>query len=357
MKNSDYAAVYYDTKHPSSYGGPYDLWKSVGGTLREAKEWLKTQDAYTLHRPARKKFPHNRIQVAGLDDQWECDLVDVQKLAKDNNSYKYILTVIDTLSKFAWAIPIKDKSGDSIVAAFKKIFKSRRCRKVRTDSGVEFTNYKVQNLFKKKKIIFFTSKNVTKCAIVERFNRTLMSKLWRYFTASKHQRYIDALPHIVESYNNKKHSTTGIAPAKVTVYNAEDVWRKMYQSDERKYKTPKFKVGDHVRISKAKGTFEKGYKTNWRSEIFVIKKVFHKKFPEYALQDLDGEDILGKFLEFELQEVKKSDNFTIKKVKRQRGKGKTKELLVEWEGYPETLNTWIPASSLKLHQGNGNGSV
>lgn len=357
MKNSEYAKVYYDPNHPSSYGGAYRLWKSVGGTLREAKEWLKTQDTYTLHRPARKKFPHNRIQVAGLDDQFECDLIDMQKLARENNSYKYILTMIDSLSKFAWAIPIKDKTGDSIVGAFKKIFKKRRPRKLRSDRGKEFLNYKVQNLLKQYNIIFFTSNNATKAAIVERYNRTLRSKLWRYFTASKHQRYIDILPHIVESYNNSIHSTTGIAPAKVTVYNSESIWRKMYQFDSRQYKVPKFKVGDHVRISKAKDTFEKGYRTNWRSEIFVIKKVFHKEYPEYALQDLDGEDILGKFTEFELQPIKKIDNFTVKKIKRKRGKGKTRELLVEWEGYPETLKTWIPASSLKHHQGNGNGLV
>jgi hypothetical protein len=162
---------------------------------------------------------------------------------------------------------------------------------------------------------------------------------------------------VLESYNNRKHSTTGIAPAKVTVFNAESIWRKMYRFDDRPYKTPKFKVGDHVRISKAKDTFEKGYRTNWRSELFVIKKVFRKRYPEYNLQDLQGEDILGKFQEFELQAVKKSDKFTIKKIIRERGKGKGKELLVEWEGYPKSINTWIPLSSLKLHQGDGNGSV
>jgi hypothetical protein len=167
MKNSEYAKVYYDPQHPSSYSGPYHLWKSVGGTLREAKEWLKKQDTYTLHRSARKTFPHNRIQVAGLDDQWEADLIDTSKLAKDNNSYKFILTVIDSLSKFAWAIPIKDKSGESIVVAFKRIFKSRRPRKLRSDRGKEFLNYKFQNLLKENKIIFFTSNNPTKCAIIE----------------------------------------------------------------------------------------------------------------------------------------------------------------------------------------------
>ena len=353
--NRKYASVYYDPSHPNSLGGAHSLWKSVGGTFREAKDWLETQDTYTLHKPARKKFPRNQIKVAGIDDQWEADLIDVQKLAKENNAQKYVLTVIDSLSKFAWAIPIKDKSGDSIVTAFKTIFKTRHPRKLRTDAGKEFLNHKVQKLLKQKKMIFFTSNNDTKAAIVERFNRTLRSKLWRYFTASKDQRYIKVLPHIMESYNNKIHSTTGIAPAKVNSYNAENVWRKMYRFANKNYKTPKYKLGDHVRISKAKGTFEKGYKTNWRTEIFVIKKVIPKRHPEYVLQDLEGEDILGKFTEFELQRIRKSDEYTINKIIRHRGKGKTKEFLVQWKGYPETLRTWIPTNHLKQYQENGNG--
>ena len=137
--NSKYARVYYDTSHPESFGGARSLWKSVGGTLREAQEWLQTQDTYTLHRSARKKIPLNKIQVSGIDDQWEADLIDVQKLAKENKNYKYLLTV-DSLSKYAWVVPVKDKSGDSILKAFKQIFKSRQPRKLRTDKGKEFLN-------------------------------------------------------------------------------------------------------------------------------------------------------------------------------------------------------------------------
>ena len=345
---SKYARVYYDPTHANSFGGAYALWKAVGsGTLQEAKHWLQTQDTYTLHKPVRKKFPRNVIRVAGIDDQWEADLLDLQSLAKDNNNYKYLLTVVDSLSKYAWAVPIKDKSGDSIVSAFKRIFKDRQPRKLRTDKGKEFLNYKVQHLLKRHNVIFFTSNNDTKAAIVERFNRTIRTKLWRYFTASKSNRYIDVLPHILRGYNAKPHRTTGAAPVNVSVRNAEDVWRRMYNfPSKRTYKTPRFKEGDHVRISKAKGTFEKGYSTNWRTEIFVVKKVFRNTYPEYALRDLQGEDILGKFLEFELQRVVKSDDFRVKKIKRQRGTGQNKELLVEWEGYPETLRTWIPANSL-----------
>ena len=350
--DAKYASVYYDPKHPDSFGSPYALWKAVGGSLKQAKKWLEKQDTYTLHKPVRKRFPRNKIQVAGLDDQFEADLIDVQKMAKENNAYKYILTVIDSLSKFAWAIPIKNKTGDVMVSALSSVFKQRRPRKLRTDRGKEFLNHKVQQLLKEQNILFFTSNNETKAAIVERFNRTLQSKLHRYFTASKSHRYVDVLPSIVTAYNNRKHSTTGVAPAKVNVYNAEKVWRKVYHYLPHKVKiTPLYKKGDHVRISKSKGTFEKGYKTNWRTEIFVVKKVFRKKYPEYELQDLTGEEILGKFSQYELQRVEKDPNFIVERVVKKRGN----EALVEWKGYPPTLKTWIPITSLTQYQRNGDG--
>ena len=350
--DSEYAQVYYDPSHPSSFGGPYALWKAVGGTLAQAKRWLESQDTYTLHRSARKRFPRNKIQVAGLDDQFEADLIDMQSMAKENKSFKYILTVIDTLSKYAWAIPLKDKTGTSIVSALSKIFKERTPRKLRTDRGREFLNARVQALLKTHNIIYFTSNNDTKAAIVERFNRTLQTRLYRYFTSSNSQRYIDVLASIVRAYNHTRHSTTGIAPVNVTVFNGEDVWRKMYQFTSDKKMKPMYKKGDLVRISKSKGTFEKGYKSNWRSEIFVVKKVLPTRYPEYKLQDLSGEDILGKFLPFELQRVQ-INRHTVHRIVKKRGRGDNAELLVEWKGYPNTLKTWIPKNDLKQYQTKG----
>ena len=76
---------------------------------------------------------------------------------------------------------------------------------------------------KSKGIIFFTSNNHTKCAMVERFNRTLWAKMWRYFTATKRERYVDALQLMVDGYNRAVHRSTGAAPADIIVMNAEHV--------------------------------------------------------------------------------------------------------------------------------------
>ena len=340
-----YAEVYYDPSNPGSFGGVDRLWKEVGGSKEGVEDWLKTQDTYTLHRPARKKIERNQIQVAGLDDQWEADLVDVHGIAKYNNNYTFLLTCIDSLSKFVFVIPLKDKTGDSIVKAFTKIFKTRQPRKLRTDSGKEFLNKKFQQFLKARNIIFFTSKNETKCAFVERFNRTLRSKMWRYFTASKQERYVHVLQNLVDGYNNTVHSTTGMAPSDINALNAEQVWRKVYKFPQ-KYKKPRYKEGDLVRISKTKKTFEKGYRSNWTREIFKVVRVYKRVKPEYKLEDLTGEDILGKFLESELQVVMQEEQtYKVKKVIKRKGK----ETLVSWEGYPDKFQTWIPTTDMKQY--------
>ena len=226
---SKYKKIYYDPNHPASYGSVQNLAKATGSTMQQARDWLQSQDTYTLHKPIKKRFPRNKILVSGIDDQWEADLIDVQSIQSENDSHKYILTVIDSLSKYAWGLALKDKTADTMVNAFKTIFKERTPRKIRTDRGKEFLCQKLQDLFKERGIIFFTSNNETKAAIVERFNRTLRGKLWKHFTSKKSQRYLDVLPKLVNAYNHKIHSSIGIEPVKVNAYNAESVWRKLYQ--------------------------------------------------------------------------------------------------------------------------------
>ena len=341
-----FAKVYYNPRHPASFGSIHDLWKHVGGSKSEVRQWLERQNTYTLHKPARKKFKRNRIHVAGIDDQFEADLIDVQGIAKYNNNFKYLLTCIDSLSKYAFVVPIKDKSGVTLVKAFKTIFKKRIPRKLRTDKGKEFVNKQFQTYLKKKNIIFFTSNNETKAAIVERFNRTLRSKMWRYFTATNQQRYLDVLPQLVESYNNSVHSTIGVTPASVNVTNAETIWRKVYNYPSKlKKKKPLYMAGDLVRLNKSKKTFEKGYRHNWTKEIFQVNHVYNKALPEYSIVDLEGEEILGRFLEPELQKVVQ-ESYKVKQILK-----KNKDsALVLWKGYPNTLKTWIPAKNLNLYQ-------
>ena len=128
--------------------------QSFGST----KAWLEDQDAYTLHRPVRKRFARKPYTVTNVRDVWECDLLDVQSYAKYIDNFRYILSVIDVFSKFLYLIPVKTKSGPAVTAAFLSIFvdkpkfTSQRPICVRTDKGKEFLNKDFQDMLRDESI-------------------------------------------------------------------------------------------------------------------------------------------------------------------------------------------------------------
>ena len=165
--------------------------------------------------------------------------------------------------------------------------------------------------------------------MVERVNRTLKSKLYRYFTGVNSLRYIDVLQDIVDSYNNTYHRSIGRAPATVSLLNVGQVRRKLYGKIERsKPKCFKFKVGDHVRLSLRKRLFKKGYKMNWTEEIFQIVNRLPRTPVVYEVRDLLERPIEGVFYEKELQKVERPDIFRVEKVLKKRIRNKKEEYLV-----------------------------
>ena len=158
-------------------------------------------------------------------DVWECDLVDVQALSRHNDGVKYMLTVIDVFSKFLHMVPLKSKSGKDVSAALQSVLKDPRYLKtfkrrpvwVRTDKGEEFLNESFQELLKREGIQFQVCRNPDiKCSIVERVQRTVRDKLYKYFTHKDSYRYVDVLSDFVSGYNATVHGSTGMAPANVT---------------------------------------------------------------------------------------------------------------------------------------------
>jgi len=185
------------------------------------KAWLQTQDAYTLHRCLRKRFPRNPYTVNNIDDVWEIDILDLSSLKKYNNNYRYLLQVTDVFSKYLHSIPLRTKTGKEAAAALESIFRDPKYTKpirrrpvwVRTDKGKEFLNTQFRALLKRGGIEFQVRRNPdVKCAVVERVNRTLRDKLSRYITYKNTYKYFDVLPKFVKGYNATVHSTTGMTP-------------------------------------------------------------------------------------------------------------------------------------------------
>ena len=340
-------SIYYEPSHPAAFSNPSVLFKaskSYGITKKQVEKWLKKQDVYTLHRSVRKKFKRNRVVVYGINSQWQADLVDLSSLQRWNKHYRYLLVAIDCFSKYAYVVPIKTKSSESLIAAFKKIINDdRKPLALQTDKGTEFTNRPFQKWLNAQGIRFFTSNNETKCSIVERLNRTLKSKMWKYFTAKNTSKYIDVLPSLVKAYNNNYHRPIGRSPASVNIYNQREVKERLYGDMQPKKVKFKFKTGTKVRISKNKMTFEKGYRPNWTEEVFIISERVTRNPPVYKIKDLAGEILEGTFYEWELQEVEKLDDdlYVIDKVIKQRRKNGKTEYFVSWKGYPSKFNSWV----------------
>jgi transposase InsO family protein len=139
--------VYYEVNQPGSYGGIRPLIRYIGSSASSVKNWLRSQDAYTLDRPVRKRFPRRKTFSKGTNDVLQGDLADMQNLARYNDNFRYLLTCICVFSKFASAIPVKDKRGTSIAAAFEKIFSQRSPNLLQSDRGSEFLNHEVQEVF------------------------------------------------------------------------------------------------------------------------------------------------------------------------------------------------------------------
>ena len=174
----------------------------------------------------------------------------------------------------------------------------------------------------------YSAYNKGKSVAAERFIRMLKSKIYKHMTSISKNVYIDNLNDI---YNNTYH----IKPIDVKDHANINTDKEINNKD------PKFKVGDHARISKYKNFFAKGYTPNWSGEVFVIKKVKNTVPWTYVINDLNGEEIIGTFYEKELQKTNQEE-FRIEKVIKRKGD----KIYVKWKGYDNLLNSWIDKASL-----------
>ena len=245
-----------------------------------------------------------------------------------------------------WIVPLKDKKGETVAEAFKSIFKeSRKPQYLWTDKGKEYYNKHVKDLLEKNGIQLYSTENEEKSSVVERWNRTIKSKMWKQFTVQGNTMYLDMLPKLVKQYNNTKHSSIKMTPTEASKKRNEGtVYFNLYGDMETSKQKPKFKIGDKVRISKYKrNVFDKGYTPNWTEEVFTVDKIQYTNPITYKLKDLNDEDIQGSFYEPELLKAKQ-DVFRIDKVIRR--DHKKKQALVKWKGYSDDFNSWIPMKDL-----------
>lgn len=285
-----------------------------------------------------RKFQKRKVYVKKIDEIWAADLVDMSSLAKFNKGTKFLLSVIDIFSKYGWLVPLKDKKGESVAKAFEKIFKERKPNKIWVDEGKEFYNQHVKALTD-----LYSTKNEEKSSVIERWNRTMKEKMYKYFSANSTRVYINILDQMVDQYNSTKHSSIKMTPKEASLKKNENrVYLNLYPVNEQnKPANLLFSIGDKVRLVKKKRFFEKGYTPRWTEEIFTVSNVQYTNPPTYKITDYNGEEIQGTLYGPEMQKTTQ-DVFRIEKIIRKKGN----KSLVKWLGYPDSFNSWVDNKDL-----------
>ena len=293
----------------------------VSGFLKNRKKFKDKQQvenelrkirSFTLHKNIRRKFPRTPIKVLFLNETWSADLRDISNIKEHNNCNTFVLCVIDNFSKFAYTRPIKDKSADSMIKAFKSIFKEAGTTPsfLFTDQGLEFRGSKVIAFLKQHGVRQYNIYSHMKASICERFIQTLFTKLARYMTERETLKIDNVLQQFTTSYNSSYHSTIRRSPKEINKDNEVDVFLEVYA---KRYKTKpkhpaKFKEGDIVKLSREKAIFEKGSAQNWTTENFKISEVRPTNPWTYYLVDMNNENVTGQMYGNELQLVERADS-------------------------------------------------
>ena len=293
-----------------------------------------------LHKPRKINFERRKVISNNIDHIWGIDLITMIKYSKQNKNYKYILTVIDFFSKYSWCYPLKTKKSEEIINSVNDIFKKskRKPSMIQSDEGTEFTNNQTQTFFKNNNIKWYHTYNRDiKCSICERYNRTILNKIYKNFTLNNNTIWINDLDKLVNEYNNSYHRSIKMKPIDASKKSNENNVRNNLYNFKYTNKKPKFSIGDRVRVSLLKNTFEKSYTSNWSQEIFIIDDIKTSNVHYYFLKDLQGEKIDGSFYEQELLKTKQNDLYIIEKIIKKVGN----KYLVKWKNYPDKFNSYV----------------
>jgi hypothetical protein len=337
--------------HPTAFSNAKNVYKFYNGiySLRRIKNILKGIESYSIHKEFHKGV-RNISYARYKRYQFQIDLCFLMDYAEWNDGVKYLLTVIDCFTRFAFVRTLVDKNSNTVLKAFQNVIDTLdvKPRNIVCDRGNEFVNKNFINYCKQQKMTLIQPKSNVHAAYVERFNRTIQNLIYKFMTENSTNRYVDHLDDILNSYNSRYHRMIDMSPMEAeTNPEAELHINNLISSNELKIKRkiPSYKIGDFVRIAKQKNTFSRGYQPQSQIEIFRIQKISsNKRIPLYYLSNYDQtENIEGGFYEFELTPVN-IETFRIEKILKRRKYRGENQIFVKWLGYSDKYNQWIPES-------------
>ena len=316
---------------------------------------LSKNEIYSRFKQHRKQRYYSPIYVYRKRELFQADVVfftDVD-MSTANNGFKYLFTCIDCFSKMAWVFPLRHNTCENVMSCFKTILQScgQKPERLNSDRGSELICKKFKDFLRSQNIHHYLSYSVRKCPIVERFNLTIQSLLYKIMARNRSLEWTSFIDQAMEIYLNRRHSTIGMSPTEAEkVSNSSEVRKNLlafFHKRGKKIQKPKFAVNDTVRIWKKRHTFQRGYDENYSIEYFKIVKIkTNLPVPRYILQDSSGEQIVGSFFEDEIVKFVPSDTFDIQVIG-ERATRRGKEFLVHFVGYPKKMDQWVMKKNIK----------
>jgi hypothetical protein len=345
--------------HPAAFSTPGRVAEHFNIGLAAAKRALEHVEGYTLHREYKRPRVYNPYYVRGRRKQVQADLIDVSKMRAANDGVTFLLVLIDIFTKRLWVYPLKRKLGELVDGALADWLGSidRPPKVLMTDRGLEFTNGAVQQRLAAHGVEWQPANGTLKACIAERVNKTLQILIYKYLTENETMAYLDALPGLVRTYNNRGHRTLqGMTPAEADRPESEHLVQAIFHqryakvARHRKSKLP-FRVGDLVRLkTQAKqktSSSARAYAEQFHEEFYRIVRI-NRTLPIalYYLKSLVTGDVLeGGAYANELQR-QRGDVFKIDTVQRRRTRNGRRELFVRWKGFGPQYDEWIPEAAV-----------
>lgn len=293
--------------------GPAELGADADADAEHAEEgdlMTPAELAAEIYAPAVRPKPTRKVVVAGKDAIWTCDHATMgndDDMAKLNDGNRYYLLVMDIFTRYAWAVPCKTTQTSEAWAAMKKIMQESGRKPTTGIWGDQaFSKGAFQQGAKAMGLTVYHAFSKHKAAMAERLIRTVGSWLWQAMTAQQTRKWTALLPGVLQRYNTSVHSALGMTPTQASALSAagqQRLWTHQYGEIEPNI-AHKLDVGDWVRVSRLRATFEKSIAdAPWSREVFRVAAISRGHPPMASLVDWSGEEITGKFY---MQELRKT---------------------------------------------------
>ena len=295
---------------------------------------------------------------------FQMDIADIfgdnrDRISKLNDSSKYILIIVNALTKYVYAYPLIDRKNSNIIKSLKTAFKDIGLKECENKKHFA-TNFQVdqefivgkelQKFFKSYCLNVYYTHSDFKASMAERFVRYCKEKLASRMEANLTEKWIPLLKDLVRQYNTeRKHSTTGLTPIVAEKYPSAAMIRILEKNYKKSTSYPpkkkfKFRVGQMVRVmQKSKNVFRKNYQRRFTANTFII---YHRRKVRYLnvyyLKTRKGEKLKGSFREDELR-LANTDNEVYPYEIRER---RNNQSLIHYDGFPSSEDEWIDDNEL-----------